>query len=62
MTKNYNASVNVKRAIQNAIHGDSECGCCGGPCDEQEDFCSPRCEKKAQGGFQRKAAKQQWDG
>lgn len=62
MTRNFNASYNVRRAINNAIDMDNECGYCGTACREEDDFCSTRCERAAQGGLQRVATRQEWDG
>lgn len=62
MTSNFKATYNVKHAVHAAVHGDNECGFCGTPCDEQDDFCSPRCERNAQGGKQKAAKKVGWDG
>lgn len=62
MSRNNKLSYNALREINDLLNRDNECGYCGSPCDEQHDFCSARCERMAQGGFQRKTRKQEWDG
>lgn len=71
MTNNFKPSFNVKRAIQNlsadlddilALGTENACGFCGTLCREQDDFCSPRCERQAQGGKEKAAKKVGWDG
>lgn len=60
MSNNFKAGYSVKKAVNSVIYGDNECGFCGTPCDEQDDFCSPRCEKSAQSGKQKAAKKLPW--
>lgn len=63
MTQNYKANHNVRHAVHHALLGEqNECGFCGTPCNEQDDFCSPRCERSAQGGKQKAERKIGWDG
>lgn len=67
MTKNNNVTVqSVSKHVVKTAHvpfsSDNECGNCGVPCSEQDDFCSPRCERTAQGGKQAQAKRPSWDG
>jgi len=59
--QNYNNN-NYRNSNHIHHHDGGECGFCGTACSEQDDFCSPRCERSAQGGKQKAQKKIGWDG
>lgn len=62
MTKNVKIDYNVRKEIIQSAVLTNECGCCGTPCLESDDFCSKRCESKAQGGTKKIDKRLGWDG